>query len=105
MQSKKIFESTLEEFVEALRIGLNPYLTKEGSEPTSVQSHKNLIYGMKELAKLLGCSVATAHRIKKSGILNPATAQHGKIIVIDADLALDLLHFKNLKSKREITDK
>lgn len=52
---------------------------------------KNLVYGLAGLSRLLGCSVSTAARIKKSGVLAPAIHQTGKIIVIDADLALDLM--------------
>lgn len=32
--------------------------------------------------------------IKSSGILDPAISQHGKVIVIDADLALELMKAK-----------
>ena len=55
---------------------------------------KHLVYGLAGLAKLLGCSQSTAYRIKKSGMLNPAISQVGRLIVIDADLALDLCKLK-----------
>ena len=51
------------------------------------------------LSKLLGCSISTAARIKKSGVLAPAIHQTGKIIVVDADLALDLMRLKTRKLK------
>ena len=52
---------------------------------------KKYVYGIKGLASLLGCSIATAERVKASGILNPAISQHGRTIIIDAEMALDIL--------------
>lgn len=52
---------------------------------------KNYVYGLAGLSKLLGCSMSTAFRIKQSGVIAPAISQSGKLIVTDADLALDLL--------------
>lgn len=53
-----------------------------------------LVYGLAGLSQLLGCSISTAARIKKSGVLDPAIHQTGKIIVVDADLALDLMKIR-----------
>ena len=39
---------------------------------------------------MFGCSVPTANRIKKSGIIDKAITQIGRKIVVDADLALSL---------------
>ena len=47
-------------------------------------------YGLKGLAKILGCSVSKASEIKSSGILNEAIIQNGNIIIIDKELALKL---------------
>ena len=52
---------------------------------------KNYVYGLSGLSKLFGCSVSTAQRIKSSGILDSAIVQHGRLIVVDADLALELV--------------
>lgn len=52
---------------------------------------RKYVYGMQGLANLLGCSVPTASRIKSSGILNDAIAQYERTIVIDAELALNLM--------------
>lgn len=60
---------------------------------------RRLVYGLAGLSKLLGCSISTAARIKKSGVLAPAIHQTGKIIVVDADLALDLMRLKTRKLK------
>ena len=44
-----------------------------------------------------GCSIPTANRIKRSGIIDGAITQVGRKIVIDADLALELA----AKAKKE----
>lgn len=48
-------------------------------------------YGLKGLAKVLGCSVSKASEIKSSGILDEAIIQKGKIIIIDKQKVLELL--------------
>lgn len=94
MSEKLLLNTSLEEFIEALRTGLGLSLHEEDEPHTDCSPHKHYIYGMKGLAQLLGCSLSTAARIKKSGVLAPAIHQTGKIIVVDADLALDLMRVK-----------
>lgn len=60
---------------------------------------RRLVYGLAGLSQLLGCSISTAARIKKSGVLGPAIHQTGKIIVVDADLALELMQMKPRKRR------
>ena len=60
-----------------------------------VKVKKHYVYGLAGLCNLLGCSTATASRIKRSGVIDAAISQVGKIIVVDADLALDLLKTHN----------
>ncbi len=47
-------------------------------------------YGLKGLAKILGCSVYKASKIKSSGILNETIIQNGNIIIIDKEKALQI---------------
>ena len=47
-------------------------------------------YGLKGLAKILGCSISKASKIKSSGILDDAIIQKGNIIIIDKKKALEL---------------
>ena len=47
-------------------------------------------YGLKGLAKILGCSISKASKIKSSGILNEAIIQKGNIIIIDKKKAIEL---------------
>ena len=55
---------------------------------------RNYVYGLAGLAELLGCTVSTAWRIKKRGVLNAAISQTGHIIVVDADKALELISLR-----------
>ena len=47
-------------------------------------------YGLKGLARILGCSLSKASQIKSSGILDKAIIQNGNIIIIDKKMALQL---------------
>ncbi|MFL9835559.1 DUF3853 family protein [Chryseobacterium terrae] len=51
---------------------------------------KKYEYGLKGLAKILGCSVSKASEIKSSGILDAAIIQRKNIIIIDKEKALQL---------------
>ena len=70
-----IWKLTVEEFLEVCK-----ELSSEGKYE----------YGLKGLAKLLGCSVSKASEIKSSGILNNAIIQRGNIIIINKEKALRL---------------
>jgi hypothetical protein len=51
---------------------------------------KKYVYGILGIARLFGCSIPTANRIKKSGKINKAITQIGRKIIVDAELALEL---------------
>lgn len=70
-----IWQLTVEEFVEVSK---------------NLNSEKKYEYGLKGLAKILGCSVSKASEVKSSGILNKAIIQNGNIIIIDKEKALEL---------------
>lgn len=69
------------------------------SEQTS--DNKRYVYGLAGLARLLNCSIVTANRIKKSGVINKAISQVGRKIIIDADLALELLNSSRKSNLRK----
>lgn len=48
------------------------------------------MYGLAGIARLFGCSLPTANRIKQSGKIDRAITQIGRKIIIDAELALEL---------------
>lgn len=70
-----IWQLTVEEFLEVSK---------------NLNSEKKYEYGLKGLAKILGCSVSKASEVKSSGILDKAIIQNGNIIIIDKDRALEL---------------
>lgn len=55
---------------------------------------KKYEYGLKGLAKILGCSVSKASEVKSSGILDKAIIQNKNIIIIDKEMALELFNQK-----------
>lgn len=70
------------------------FLLSKGIEGKSVnmtqQVSKGNFYGIEGIARIFGCSVPTANRIKKSGVIDKAITQIGRKIVVDADMALTL---------------
>ena len=53
-------------------------------------SERKYVYGIKGLATLMGCSTATAQRIKSSGAIDGAIIQRNRRIIVDAEKALKL---------------
>ncbi|WP_297984880.1 DUF3853 family protein [uncultured Chryseobacterium sp.] len=73
---KYLWELTIDEFKELQR---------------EISKEKTYEYGIKGLAKILGCSRSKAYNIKASGILDDAIFQNGRMMVIDVEKALRLL--------------
>ena len=96
LRDKPLFQATLGDLIEALNEGF-----ANGRANTNPSSEKRYVYGLFGISKLFGCSQATAQRIKSSGVIDAAISQNGKIIVVDADLALDLLRVSNKKWGRK----
>ena len=57
---------------------------------TQKPQEEHNVYGIAGIAQIFGCSIPTASRIKKSGIINDAITQVGRKIVVNADKALEL---------------
>ena len=70
-----IWKLTVEEFLEIAQV---------------LNAEKKYEYGLKGIAKILGCSLSKASEIKSSGILDEAIIQNGNIIIVDKDKALQL---------------
>lgn len=75
-------------------------MSKKFSVPTAAKTPL-ILYGRhavtaalanpeRKIAKLFGCSLPTANRIKKSGKIDKAITQIGRKIIVDAELALEL---------------
>ena len=70
-----IWKLTVEEFLEIAQV---------------LNAEKKYEYGLKGIAKILGCSLSKASEIKSSGILDEAILQNGNIMIVDKDKALQL---------------
>ncbi|WNI34759.1 DUF3853 family protein [Chryseobacterium sp. SG20098] len=70
-----LWKLTVEEFLEIIK---------------NFDSENRHEYGLKGLAKVLGCSVSKASEIKSSGMLDEAIIQKGKIIIIDKQKVLEI---------------
>ena len=55
---------------------------------------KKYVYGILGIAKIFGCSMPTANRIKKSGKIDKAITQIGRKIIVNSELALELANRK-----------
>ena len=62
----------------------------DSTKQTSAKEQRRFVFGLSGLARLFGCSLPTANRIKQSGKIDRAITQVGRKIIIDADLALEL---------------
>lgn len=60
-----------------------------------IDTDKKYVYGISGIARLFGCSMPTANRIKKSGKISKAITQIGRKIIVDAELALELAGHKS----------
>jgi hypothetical protein len=103
---KPLFQCTLGD-LKAILIDIQ---IGENQEITSDKVNKRYVYGIAGLAKLFGCSLPTAQRIKSSGEIDDAISQIGSIIIVDADYALDIIKLskkyrKSLKLKNHESDR
>ena len=90
MPPEDFFEMLKECFAEAL------FAPEENN---GVKVKKHYVYGLQGICDLFGCSKATASRIKNSGAIDEAISQVGKTVIVDADLAVDLLKVKGRRKK------
>lgn len=85
---KPLWQFTGKDHVYLLKHVLMESLSSEDDEPPS---KKRYVQGYEGIATLFGCSKSTAQRIKKSGIIDEAITQVNRKILVDADLALQLV--------------
>lgn len=86
LKQKPLWQMTGEEF-----LYLQQNSEQKEASPTIIQSlQKKHVYGIAGIARLFGCSVPTANRIKQSGKIDKAITQIGRKIIVDAELALEL---------------
>ena len=61
----------------------------------SNDGEREIVEGLAGLAEILGVSIATAQKIKNSGILDKAIGQVGRKILIDKKKAIELYFNQN----------
>lgn len=90
LKQKLLWQMTGEEFLYLQENSIG----NSANQPASTIAHdgteKRHVYCIAGIAKLFGCSMPTAHRIKKSGKIDRAITQIGRKIIVDAELALEL---------------
>lgn len=86
---KPVWQMTGEELLFLAQQGS---MQREGDtqDKTPAKEERRFVYGLSGLARLFGCSLPTANRIKQSGKIDRAITQVGRKIIVDADLALEL---------------
>ena len=97
---KPIWQMTGEEFLSLSKFQNDNRKTEKIPVPQS-NADKKLVYGIRGIANLLDCSIATANRIKKSGIIDEAIYQHNRKIVVDSERALQLFRTLSDNSKHQ----
>ena len=85
-----LWQITLGDFIQILRDELCSLDSIDEPEATPIVEER-WVYGINGIAKLFNCSRATAYKIKKSGRIDQAITQIGRKIVVDAQLALELI--------------
>lgn len=93
----RIIDLTLGELLDAVEERVKETLAGK-AQPD--EKKKRYVYGLKGLAQLFGCSKTTASRIKASGKIDKAIRQVGALLIIDADLALDLAGKKDNNNEK-----
>ena len=91
--SKPVWQMTGEEFILLNRHALQEREAR-AAQPIA-DTEKKYVYGIGGIARLFGCSMPTANRIKKSGKIDRAITQIGRKIIVDADMALELAGHKS----------
>lgn len=87
-----IWQMTGAEFIELQKIALNDQ-AKGVEQQTTPKAQKRYVYGLRGIKELFGVSHATAQKLK-DGILRPAVLQHGRTIIVDEAMALELFNKK-----------
>lgn len=60
----------------------NQNKTEKIQSESSAKANPKLVYGIRGIANLFDCSIATANRIKKSGVIDGAIFQRNRTIVV-----------------------
>ena len=96
IKEKLLFQMTGKEFL-FLQENLSNVEEKDKEAPPDISN--KYVYQIRGIAKLFGCSISSANRLKKSGIIADAIIQNGRKIMVDAEKAITLYNNHNSKKK------
>ena len=91
LKEKPIFQMTGEEFLFLQKKIFQDENTIDLQENNENQLAKKYVYGIRGIAKLIDGSISSANRLKKSGVIDDAIIQNGRKIIVDAEMALQLI--------------
>ena len=86
---------TIGEFVELIDRRLEKVAANPGTPSVQAPS-THLVYGLRGIQQLFGCSHRTA-QFYKDHVIQQAVCQNGRKIVVDADMALKLFNERREK--------
>jgi hypothetical protein len=89
LPDKPVWQMTGEELLFLAQHGNMP-ASGETAKVSSSKEERRYVYGLAGIARLFGCSLSTANRIKQGGKINRAITQVGCKIIVEAELALEL---------------
>ncbi len=100
LKQKLVWQMTGQELSDLIRAELQSGTTTSvlPAKAASKNLEEKYIYGLKGIAKLFGCSISSARRLKQSGKIDDAIIQDGRKIIVEVDKALFLV--KNYKIGR-----
>lgn len=91
----RVVDATLGELVDMIAERITPIIEQRVKEQQP--TNHNYVYGLKGLARLLGCSKTTASRLRTSGDYDDAITQIGAMLIIDADKVLEIARSQKRK--------
>ena len=94
--NKQLVDLTVDEFRELMHQELDNQNTPVEYTGCSTTEPKRLAYGLRGIQELFHCSHKQA-QFYKDHIISQAVMQHGRKIVVDADLALKLFDERRKK--------
>lgn len=92
LKQKAVWQMTGDELLQLIYLGLSESKFSRNKENSKTNpQEQNYVYGLKGIAKLFGCSVSSAQRLKKSGKIDDAIIQDGRKIIVEVDKVLELV--------------
>ena len=89
IKQKALFQLTAKEFLFLQRHASEIKINQKDSRTKTTS--KKYVYGLRGIANLIGGSISSANRLKKSGVIKDAIIQNGRKIIVDSELALELI--------------